>query len=178
VIAARATPLAAVPTKPAADPGAGLLAAERAATGAALHGTDPARTVLDLLRPKDLYDRRLKDVLTAVQTVLRRGQSPDLHLVRAELVRTLGPQQTSDADQLLLELHAAVPLPAQARAYAVEVLAAAWRRRITTAATRFAQAADSSNDDDLAELIDAEYEAVEAARLRYRLALAPKETPA
>jgi len=168
--APRRAQLAVVPPE-APDAGAGPLVAERAAVGAALHGTAPATTVLQLLQPAHFFDQRLADVLRAVGTVQDRGEQPDLHLVRAELVRSLGPARTHDVDQLLIQLHAEVPLPASARAYCVEVLATSWRRRIAEGAVRLAQAATSSNDDNLHEIVLTEIVAIGQARQEYEQAL-------
>ncbi len=153
------------------DPGFSALTCERAAVGAALHGGQPAAVVLRCLSPHHLYDQRLAAVLTAVAAVMQRGAPPDAHLVRAELVRSLGPQRTVEVDQLLLELHSAVPLPASARHYCTEVLGAYWRRRVEQGGVRLAQAASSSTDDDLHDLVREELVAIGRAKQEYDAAL-------
>jgi replicative DNA helicase len=134
-------------------------------------GGGPAQIVLRRLAPHHLHDQRLADVLTAVAAVMQRGQQPDIHLVRGQLVRALGPQQTHDIDTLLLELHREVPLPASVYAYCTDVLGAAWRRRVAEAGTRLTQAASSSNDDDLHELVRDELTAIGRAHQEYQQAL-------
>lgn len=156
------------PTRPAAMPFDPHL--ERAAVGAVLHGTGPARDVLRILEPGDVLDTVtsgsgsvvLSQVLTAAAALLEQDLSPDPITVRLQL-QAQGHRHDGPS---LATLYAGVHTVGSAGHYARGVARLAWRRRAWQAAQRIAQAAESGTDQCLSDLLRDELAAVRAVQRR------------
>ncbi len=120
----------------------------------------PAGRVLDLaqrLRADDLADPRHRVVLAAVLQVALSGHDPDPPLVLGQL-RRQGAERSFTNDRAagtyLLDLYAAVGIPASVAAYLQVVLEHAYRRQLVEAAARLDQVAGTAALDDLQQLVD------------------------
>ncbi len=152
------TPTIALPEAEAAFVGALLFQGRRAAEALLLNVNDD-----------DLADPRHRAVLRAVRAVVQAGGRPDPVTVLGELRRSGEVSaMTNDrsAGTFVADLLAAVPVPESAGYYAQIVLEHAWRRRVQEAGERLQQAAGTLGQDDLHELVAAEFAAVTAALSR------------
>jgi replicative DNA helicase len=137
--------------------------AERALIGCLLHlDAAHARPVVALVRPDDLADPALAEILAAIRALVAVNVAPEpsavLSLLRRD-GRATGQRYAAVA-RLLADLYACTAVPASAGWYAACVLEEAARRRAAEAGTRVAQAAERVPIADLPELVTRELVAV------------------
>ena len=130
--------------------------AEQALAGAILNAENvTAAAWLALIADEDLENPRARSVIAVCRAVVQAGGNPDPVTVYGAAQR-VGLVAGNDALKRFCEFafdcYAKVPHPHTGHAYAQLVLAAAWRRRITEAGQRLAQAADEAADDTLHQL--------------------------
>ena len=121
--------------------------AERHYVGALLHlrGVE-ARTAATWVRPEDLADPQLRQVLAAVQEGIRDNQH-EVAAVVPRMIRagTCPSDLAGLSSVLVVELLGEVPHPLSWSAYAAVILDEAMRRHVRECATRLAQAADTDS---------------------------------
>jgi hypothetical protein len=133
-----------------------LLDAERALLGALLHlDVDQAAELLDGLEPHALGDTRHRSVLTAIRGAVAARECPDPVVVRARLLTRDDGVRFVEGDpaQLLTELHAGVPVVANAGTYRRMVLEAAALREREERHARLGQALAAGDVELFDELL-------------------------
>jgi replicative DNA helicase len=146
----------------------GLPQAEAAVLGAAMFAPRDAAGILGDLTADDFTDPRHVFVLAAIRRLIDAGQLPDPVMVLGELRRTGVLPSTADRGpgNLLHDLMAACPVPAQAAHYRRLVLEHSFRRRALKTGDRLVQHARGASLVDLRRLIATELAAVAAAGAR------------
>jgi replicative DNA helicase len=121
--------------------------AERHYVGALLHlrGAE-ARTAASWVRPEDLAEPQLRQVLASVQDGIRDSQH-EVAAVVPRMIRTgrCPSDRAGLASVLVVELLGEVPHLLSWSAYAAVILDEAIRRHVRECATRLAQAADTDS---------------------------------
>lgn len=136
---------------------------ERAFVGAVLH-QEPARilAVAGLVRESDIEDPRVAVVYRLAVELAAQGISPDPARVQGHAITTgaVTRSQCASLTGLVVDLYREVPLPAAIESYGRIVVEVAARTRVTKAAQRLADAADSLSLEYLVTLVDDETRAM------------------
>ena len=139
---------------------------------------DPARAVLHGMRADDLADPAAAHALQLVIEVVASGTDPHPTVLYAHATTTghaPGEHRRHRLARWLADTYRDAPPPALAGHLKATVLETAWRRAITTHATRLLHAVDTSPTDVLAELVD-DREPVDQLWTRYQHTLARPTT--
>ena len=138
---------------------------ERAVLGAFMLGDRRASALAATLEEFDFTSQAARDTLTAVQSLVTRGEPVDPVTVLGEIRRTgKRPSTTCDVPWAvyLAELQAATPVAASTSWYIRVLLEHRLRRAVQDAAARFVQAAERSSTTRLAEVVAHELEEIDS----------------
>lgn len=114
------------------------LEAEQSVLGAMMMSKDAISEVVEVLRGSDFYRPNHETIFDAIVALFARGEPADTITVAAELTR-LGELQKVGGPVYLHELHASVPIAANASYHASIVRDKAILRRLVNASIRIAQ---------------------------------------
>lgn len=118
------------------------------------------RALLDVVHDDDPDDPRLRVLLSLVRELIAEGQASDpaAILAHAQSTGALRRGELTGLALLLTELVAvdACPIPAAAGWYAAGLIESSVRRRVTEAAERLADVADSGSRETLVEVVHGE----------------------
>ena len=135
----------------------GCVEAETAVLGALMRlPLREAGELADRLEPEDFTDPRCRAVLAALVSLLAEDVEPDPVTVLGEL-RRAGAERSMTCDRsagtYLHDLDAAAPATVNARHYAGIVIEHRARRRLSEAAVRFGQVAETASLETVREVV-------------------------
>lgn len=129
--------------------------AEKSLLGALMLSNDALPEILTVLRPRDFYEQRHRDIFQAMLDLYDRHQPVDLLTLTSEL-KTKKKLKEIGGAPYLTELSNFVPAASHARAYADIIEKASIRRRLIKAGTEIANRA--YEDDVVADTLVGEAE--------------------